>query len=825
MRDGRLSRRWRRVAILFLVAGLAAPAGGVTAGGPPAEPMAAPQVTATAPAADATGVAINSAIQVRFSEPMNQPTVSYSIVPVVPVTASWPTTDILVLTPDPPGLTNCTAYTVRVSGTDLDEGLSLVPGGARNPWSFATVCDRPYVTQTIPADGSQNVARDTPIVVTYSEPMDPLAPSFSLDPTPGSMLTSWDGTRTVLTVTTSLQAGTRYTATASGRDVDGNPLVASFVPNPWTFTVNGPPTISGFTVSRGGCLESGSIVSVVWSMADDTDAAVDLVVRVAYWAGTGWVTVLGPATGFSSPTSYPWTLPIADLDTRLRIEVNDTAGATASAETPVFRIDSAPPRALSTSPADRATGVPVQTSVVVLFSEPMDVASTEAAVSIAPSTSPPAFQWANGNASLVIVLVGLLDRTAYRVTINGTARDACGAGHPMGADRAFGFTTGNVPSLPPTGLRTVSTGDSWAEIAWDPVTRFVTATLIPASSTIVYQVFRSEAGTAPGTLVAETAQVRVRDEGLRASTDYTYWVVAVVDGESSADSGSLLVTTQPPVFATLGWIAIGIPLAVGGIVGGLFVRRRRAARGREKEDGVLVDEVRSIGDALLRARGEPDPETRPRLLEDLRVRFLATLPPSERGEPARIPAATVYEALARTLARGPTVDPSRGASLLRGHLGTMADQLGKFPASYAAMRDAGAALDALRDLPDYARRAILLEYVRGLEEYLRVRIVALAPGRGGAVRRISRRSRSGMKSFELLGPVDRDPVAFESRPGDWTKARLRIQEALALRALLEDLDAEPPTPDGTREAVAAALTACRGLFRPTPSPQGSARRT
>ncbi len=825
MRDGRISIRWRRVAILFVLAGLVAPAGTVTAGGPPVGPRVAPQVTATAPAADATAVPLNSAIQVRFSEPMNPATVSYTIAPAVPATVSWPTTDILVLTPDPPGLTNCTAYTVQVSGADVDEGLSLVPGGARNPWSFATVCDRPYVTQTVPVDGARNLPPDTPIVVTYSEPMDPIAPSFGLDPSPGSMLTSWDGSRTVLTVTTVLAPGIRYTATASGRDVDGNPLVASFVPNPWRFTVNGPPTITGFTVSRGGCLESGSMVTIVWSMADDTDAAVDLVVRVAYRDGTAWAAVLGPGTGFPSSASYPWTVPIGDLVTRLRIEVNDTAGASASVETPPFRIDSSAPRILSTSPADGAVGVPVRTSAVVLFSEPMDPASTEVAVSITPSPGTSSFQWANGNTSLAIVLDGLLDRTPYRVAINGSARDACGAGHPMAVDAAFGFTTGRVPSVAPDRLRVLSTGDTWAEIAWDPVTTFVTGTSIPTSSTVVYQVFRTDPGTAQGSLVAQTPQTRVRDEGLSSAAGYTYYVIAVVDGESSAGSTPLSVTTQPPVIATpLGWIAIGVPVAVAAALLVVFVRRRRAGRHRERGPGAPLEEVRSVGDGLVRARREPDPSARERLLEDLRVRFVALLPAGAE-ERERTPASTVYETLARTLAGASAVDPSRGASLLRDHIGPIADQLAKFPSPYRAMRDADAALDALPGLPEFARRALLLEFPRGLEEYLRARVAPLGPGPEGAGRRLSRRSRSETTTAELLRRVDREPAAFVARPDEWPGARSRLQEALALRARLEDLDAEPPSPDRIRGSVAAALTACRGLFRAAPAPKGSARRT
>src|SRR5436190_9215581 len=149
MRDGPLPRTWRGIAVLLLVVvALSAPMGNVWAAGPPVGPMVAPQITATDPTADATGVPTSSAIQVRFSETMNAPTVAYSIAPTVPFTATWPTTDILLLSPNPPGFANCTIYTVQVSGTDVDVGLSLVPGSAANPWSFATVCDQTTVTQT-----------------------------------------------------------------------------------------------------------------------------------------------------------------------------------------------------------------------------------------------------------------------------------------------------------------------------------------------------------------------------------------------------------------------------------------------------------------------------------------------------------------------------------------------------------------------------------------------------------------------------------------------------------------------------------------------------
>ncbi len=250
MRSASFAARSCRVGALLLLVAVALPSASLGAG-PGGAPTVAPVILSTVPAADVLGVALNPILEVRFSEPMNETTVSHTIQPAVVLAASWPASDLLRLQPAPPGLTNCTVYQVRVQGRDADEGLPLTAGSVPNPWSFMTTCDRPFLVGTVPAEGDTNVRADTDIVVTFSEPMDCIGVQILFLPAlppPGSIVTSCDASQTVVTGRlsggTTLQPGTRYRVSASGTGLDGNRLVASLSPNPWAFDVNAPPVIS-----------------------------------------------------------------------------------------------------------------------------------------------------------------------------------------------------------------------------------------------------------------------------------------------------------------------------------------------------------------------------------------------------------------------------------------------------------------------------------------------------------------------------------------------------------------------------------------------------
>lgn len=94
----------------------------------------------------------------------------------------------------------------------------------------------------------------------------------------------------------------------------------------------------------------------------------------------------------------------------------------------------------STSPADLATSIPVNTNITFTFNIPMDAPATEAAVSASPSISG-LFTWGSGDSTLTWNSDAALQKnTLYTVTIARAAKSK--AGIAMAADKVFSFTTG-----------------------------------------------------------------------------------------------------------------------------------------------------------------------------------------------------------------------------------------------------------------------------------------------------------------------------------------------------------------------------------------------
>ena len=130
-----------------------------------------PNVVETLPPDKGFSVVLDAPVWVRFSEPMNTSSVRWSITGGITLAGTWNANETeLTLTHATP-FTSCTAYTAQIkAGTDKI-GIGLGPGPVPNPWMFATTCPNPYIGRTDPADGARNVPLATPIVVTFSAPM------------------------------------------------------------------------------------------------------------------------------------------------------------------------------------------------------------------------------------------------------------------------------------------------------------------------------------------------------------------------------------------------------------------------------------------------------------------------------------------------------------------------------------------------------------------------------------------------------------------------------------------------------------------------------
>ena len=233
---------------------------------PPAD-TTPPTITARSPISGATNVAMDTDITVDFSEPLTWPIPANSFELFAPgpteVTAVTITNENgnakLRMNPDS-NLTASTPYTVFVRTTIEDvAGNNLA---SQDSWSFTTAAvpppadtTPPTVIAQTPSSGAANVARNTTIIVDFSESMDTATihsnsvelfrVSDSVEVTCSIGFSSIGGQsnrRVTLTPTSLLVHGAQYQAfvRTTAKDVAGN-AIASEVS--WLFTITEALTI------------------------------------------------------------------------------------------------------------------------------------------------------------------------------------------------------------------------------------------------------------------------------------------------------------------------------------------------------------------------------------------------------------------------------------------------------------------------------------------------------------------------------------------------------------------------------------------------------
>jgi hypothetical protein len=232
-----------------------------TAGTAPPTDTTAPTVTARAPAANATGVAVGGDVTATFSEAVQ----GYSGTtftlksgtssgnPSVNAVVSYDAaTRVLTLNPSA-NLAANTLYTARLTG-----GSSAIRDMANNPlanasWTFTTGTPpdttAPTVTSRNPSNGATGVSRTGNITATFSEavsnviaPVGTTPGTFTLRTGTGTVVAAAvrrNGTTNqwILDPNSTLASRTTYTVTLTGgsagiKDAAGNPLAADVT---WTF--------------------------------------------------------------------------------------------------------------------------------------------------------------------------------------------------------------------------------------------------------------------------------------------------------------------------------------------------------------------------------------------------------------------------------------------------------------------------------------------------------------------------------------------------------------------------------------------------------------
>jgi hypothetical protein len=196
----------------------------------------------------------------------------------------------------------------------------------------------------------------------------------------------------------------------------------------------------------------GTAHNIQWTTTDTEDPATALRVWVNYSAtGTAPFSPIAGLQGIpGDTTTFAWTLPLDDTTTAaLEFTATDTDGGRTVQLSPTFAVDSLHPVVQTTSPMTGETGVAPTADIVIVFSEPMARAATEAAVSFGPAIPGMVFTWSNGDRILTISHAPMSTFTTYTGIVSTAAMDASDPGNDLATSLVWGFQTGSADAAPP----------------------------------------------------------------------------------------------------------------------------------------------------------------------------------------------------------------------------------------------------------------------------------------------------------------------------------------------------------------------------------------
>jgi hypothetical protein len=313
----------------------------------------------------------------------------------------------------------------------------------------------PTIIDTIPANSATAVAVTTTITIEFSKAMNAATVNVGIQPMVALGSATWNAgyTSIAFAPAASLAAMTRYDVTVTGSDTAGRPLTG---PTAFSFTTGAgadttPPAIRA-TLPANNATDVPTSTGITITFTEPMDVGSVMVTSMPD-------IMLGMPT-FSAQNDQVSFTPIAPL--QQYVEYNITVAGTDPAKNPLsgpttFKFttarppDTTPPTVVSVAPANGSTAVPSNSSIVVTFSEPMNVALTTTAMQlIPPVTCTGGWAWnQTGTTTTCVPSAPLAYSTLYTLNIAASASDV--AGNTLGAAYSSSFTTGVMPdTTPPT---------------------------------------------------------------------------------------------------------------------------------------------------------------------------------------------------------------------------------------------------------------------------------------------------------------------------------------------------------------------------------------
>jgi hypothetical protein len=555
---------------------------------------AAPTVSFTDPAINATNVALNKKIAAVFSEAMDPATVtttSFRLTgpgssPVIGAVTYFGT--VATFTPSS-ALAPNTTFTATVNTGVKDLAGNALAGNF--VWSFTTGATpdtaAPTVTSTDPANNAVAVAVNKKVAVVFSEVMDPLTittANFTLTgPASSSVLgtVTYVGTTATFTPNANLAPNSVFTGTITtgAKDLAGNALASNFI---WTFTTGATPDVTAPTVSSIDPANNSTGVALNKKIAATFSEAMDpLTITTANVTVTapGAVPVLGtvayvgttmtftPTSNLAASTTFIVTITTGAKDLAGNALANNFVWSFTTGATP----DITAPTVSLTDPANLETGIALNKKIAAVFSEAMDpltVNNTSFTVTGPGSTSVFGTVTLVGSIATFTPAVNLASNTIFTVTIGAGVKDL--AGNALAAAYVWHFTTGATPdvtapmvsSTDPANLATgvalnKKIAATFSEVM-DPLT-ITTATFsvtgpgsTPVLGTVTYvgttATFTPNSNLAPNSIFTATITTGARDLAGNALASNFTWIFTT--GTTQDVTAPTVTFIDPANFAT-----------------------------------------------------------------------------------------------------------------------------------------------------------------------------------------------------------------------------------------------------------------------------------
>ncbi|OYU44987.1 MAG: hypothetical protein CFE44_09925 [Burkholderiales bacterium PBB4] len=407
-------------------------------------------------------------------------------------------------------------------------GLAL---GSDYVWSFRTSVAietvAPTVTTTVQANGAKDVAFNTKIGASFSEPMAPASITTDsvvlTESTAGSKVAgsvSYVGLSVVFKPSVALKANTQYTFTIKGgtggvSDLAGNTLARDFAIS-WTTGASADtlaPIVLGSNYANGSsnvAVNTKIGVSFSEGMDPQTLTTTSFMLTSGALVVPGIVSTVGnnavfvPNANLLPATTYTLTLKggaLGAADLAGNPLAQDFQRSWTTSGTP----DLTPPTVAETLNDDGATGVPITTKIAIRFSELLDPLTITTGNFLVSAGATPVLGtlYYSGESVVFLPLKNLAPNTQHTITVTGGKGEVTDlSGNALIANYVYRWTTGSgtATTAPTVVSSSYATGTTNVALSARPTFTF-SENIDPLTATVAN--FMVQSGTTPiaGTVV------------------------------------------------------------------------------------------------------------------------------------------------------------------------------------------------------------------------------------------------------------------------------------------------------------------------------------